>query len=133
MPAPTTARSHSPVGSFAEGTCMRVLIGAARPGGKACTRAIARGWCCGGLLLAQFGGGLAEQQPCDDQQLDLLGALEDVEDLGVARPLLEQAALALAEAAAELDAAERDVDAGAPGLGLGHRGLQRVGLAVVGH
>ena len=41
--------------------------------------------------------------------------------------------LAVAERAAQLDAAQRDVDAGAAGLGLGHRGLQRVRLAVVGH
>ena len=49
---------------------------------------------------AQLRRGLAEQLPRDDQQLDLLGALEDVEDLRVARPLLEQQLLAVAERAA---------------------------------
>src|SRR4051794_13038429 len=83
--------------------------------------------------LSELGRALAEQLAGDDQQLDLLRALEDVEDLGVARPLLEQVALAVADAAAELDAAERDLDAGPPGLRLRHRGLQRVRLAVVGH
>ena len=47
--------------------------------------------------LLQLGRRLAEQLPRDDQLLDLLGALEDVEDLDVARPLLEQLALAVAD------------------------------------
>ena len=83
--------------------------------------------------LLQLGGGESEQPSGDDQLLDLLGALEDVEDLGVAAPLLEQLGLAVAEGAGQLDAAQRDVVAQAAGLGLGHRGLHRVGLAVVGH
>jgi hypothetical protein len=44
-------------------------------------------------------GNLILVMPRDDQLLDLLGALEDVEDLGVARPLLEQLGLAVADAA----------------------------------
>src|SRR5207342_3169197 len=83
--------------------------------------------------LPQFARTLTEQLPSHDKQLNLLRPLEDVEDLGVARPLLEQLALAVAEAAAELDAAEGDVDAGAARLCLRHRGLQRVRLAVIGH
>ena len=39
------------------------------------------------------------------------------------RPLLQQLALAVAEGAGQLDAAQRDVGADAAGLGLGHRGL----------
>ena len=42
------------------------------------------------LRLAEVGARLAEQEARRDQQLDLLGALEDVEDLRVAGPLLEQ-------------------------------------------
>ena len=69
--------------------------------------------------LAQFLRVLAEQPPRDDQHLDLLRALEDVEDLRVARPLLEQLALAVAERAAQLHAAQRDVVAHArPALAL---------------
>ena len=55
--------------------------------------------------LLQLGRGLAEQPAGDDQLLDLLGALEDVEDLRVARPLLQQLVLAVADAAGQLDAA----------------------------
>ena len=58
--------------------------------------------------LLQLGRGLVEQPARDDQQLDLLGALEDVEDLRVARPLLQQLGLAVAERAGQLDAAQRD-------------------------
>src|SRR3954454_22717283 len=83
--------------------------------------------------LPEFRGSLLQQLSRHDQQLELLGALEDVEDLRVPRPLLEQLVLAVPDAAAQLHAAERDVDAGAARLRLGHRGLQRVGLAVVGH
>src|SRR3954454_7462822 len=49
------------------------------------------------LALLQFGRRLVQQPPGDDELLDLLGALEDVEDLGVARPLLEQRLLAVAQ------------------------------------
>jgi hypothetical protein len=50
--------------------------------------------------LLEFGGGLAEQAPGHDQQLNLLGALEEVKDLGVASPLLEELALGVAAGAA---------------------------------
>src|SRR3974390_2075822 len=82
---------------------------------------------------AQLPARLAQEAPRDDQHLDLLGALGDVEDLGVARPLLEQLGLAVADRAAELDAPERDLGDDAAGLGLGHRGLGRIGDAVVRH
>src|SRR4051794_18541835 len=85
----------------------------------------------GGLL--ELGAGLPEQSAGHDQLLDLLGALEDVEDLRVARPLLQQRVLAVAHAARELDALERDLAARAACLRLGHRRLERVRLAVVGH
>src|SRR5580692_3227543 len=83
-----------------------------------------------GTALAEFARVLAEELAGDDQELDLLGALEDVEDLRVAGPLLEQLGLAEADGAAELDAAEGDVDARAPRLRLRHRGLEAVGLRV---
>src|SRR3954454_3639078 len=83
--------------------------------------------------LAQLGGRLAEQLARDDQQMDLLRALEDVEDLRVARPLLDQLGLAVAGGAAEAHAAQRDVGGAAAGLRLGHRSLERVRLSVVGH
>ena len=56
-----------------------------------------------------------------------------VEYFGVAGPLLQQLVLAVADAAGQLDAPQRDVGADPTGLRLGHRGLQRVRLAVVGH
>ena len=49
--------------------------------------------------LLELGAGQAEHPAGHDQLLDLLGALEDVEDLGVAGPLLEQLGLAVAERA----------------------------------
>ena len=52
-----------------------------------------------------------KQQPRHDQQLDLLCALEDVEDLDIARPLLEQFALAVPDAAAQLTWATVDLAA----------------------
>ena len=72
-----------------------------------------------------------EQVAGDDQALDLLGPLEDVENLGVACPLLNQLGLAVAQRAGELDAAKRHLVAHSTGLGLGHRRFHRVGLAVV--
>src|SRR5690606_28957329 len=56
--------------------------------------------------LLQLGGTLAEQPPGDDQLLDLLGALEDVQDLRVPAPLLQQRVLAVAQRATQLDALE---------------------------
>ncbi len=55
--------------------------------------------------LLQLGRGQTQEPAGDDQLLDLLGALEDVEDLGVAGPLLQQLVLAVADAAGQLDAA----------------------------
>jgi hypothetical protein len=81
----------------------------------------------------ELGRRLAEQPAGDDQQLDLLGALEDVEDLGVAGPLLEQLGLAVADRAAQLDAAQRDVDAVRPALALAIEASSELGLPVVGH
>src|SRR4051812_32863505 len=75
----------------------------------------------------------SEQLARHHEQLNLLGALEDVEDLRVAGPLLKQFGLAIARGAAELDRPERDVYAGASGLRLCHRCLERIGLAVVRH
>src|SRR3954452_11497999 len=86
-----------------------------------------------GASSAQLCRSLPEQLPSNDQQLDLLRALEDVEDLRVARPLLEQLLLGIAGGSAKADAAQRHVGAGAARLRLGHRSLKRVGLAVVGH
>jgi hypothetical protein len=40
--------------------------------------------------LLEFGRGQAKQPARDDELLDLLGALEDVEDLGVPCPFLQQ-------------------------------------------
>src|ERR1700760_4589083 len=83
--------------------------------------------------LFELGGRLAQQLTGDDEQLDLLGALEQVEDLGVAGPLLHELALAEAGGAAQGHAAQGDVGPHPARLGLGHRRLQRVGLLVVGH
>src|SRR4029077_3853707 len=82
--------------------------------------------------LLELRRALVQDATRDHQQLDLLRALEDVEDLRVARPLLEQLGLAVAKAAAQLHAAQRDRVADAPGFRLAHAGLERVRLAVVG-
>ena len=70
----------------------------------------------------------SEEAARDDQQLDLLRALEDVEDLRVARPLLEQLALAVAEGAAQLDAAQRDPLPTRPALALAIEASSEFGL-----
>src|SRR5690349_19472731 len=84
-------------------------------------------------VLLELRAGLPQQSASHDQLLDLLGALEDVEDLRVARPLLEQLVLAVPDAPGQLHAPERDLAARPARLRLGHRRLQRVRLAVVGH
>src|SRR4051794_24698206 len=61
--------------------------------------------------LLQLGARQPQHPARDDQLLDLLGALEDVEDLRVTRPLLEQLGLAVAHRAAQLDARQSDVRA----------------------
>src|SRR5690606_27907469 len=71
--------------------------------------------------LLQFLARLAQQPAGDDELLDLLRAFEDVQDLRVTRPLLQQRLLGVAEGAGELDAFERDVHDRATRLGLGHR------------
>src|SRR3954464_14290388 len=83
--------------------------------------------------LLELGAGQPEHAPGHDQLLDLLGALEDVEDLGVTRPLLEQLALGVPDRARELHARQRDVGADPARLRLGHRGLEGVRPAVVRH
>src|SRR5262245_47026346 len=57
--------------------------------------------------LLQLGAALVEDAARDDQLLDLLRALEDVQDLRVTAPFLQQLGLAVAQAAAQLDAAQR--------------------------
>src|SRR5699024_11273026 len=108
-------------------------------GGDSVRRAPSDGWDEGGaahggvvLGLLQLLARVSEDPTGDDEQLDLLGALEDVEDLAVPGPLLEQLGLGVARGAGQLDAGEGDVHAGAPRLRLGHRGLHGVRLAVVG-
>src|SRR5437588_12949703 len=92
------------------------------PGGRTSPRRFVDGGLRPALLL-QLGRGLPQQQAGDDQQLDLLYAFEDVEDLDVAGPLLEQLSLAVTDRTGERDAAQRDVGAAAPRLCLGHRRL----------
>src|SRR5690554_5126297 len=82
---------------------------------------------------AQLARAQPEQTARDDEELDLLRPLEDIEDLRVSSPLLEEIVLGVAGGAAELDAAEGDLRPGASGLRLRHRGLDRVGATVVGH
>ena len=65
--------------------------------------------------------------------LDLLCALEDVEDLGVPGPLLEQSDLGIACGATDLDSLVGQLGNHAARLGLRHRRLGRVRLLVIGH
>src|SRR4051812_17175349 len=67
----------------------------------------------------QLRGGLPKQATGDDELLDLLGALEDVHDLGVSGPLLQQVVFRVADAAAQFHAAQRDRRGAAACLGLG--------------
>ena len=83
--------------------------------------------CRSGLLDAEAGDG-----PGDDELLDLLGALEDVEDLGVAVPALDGVLAGVAVAAEDLDGPLGDPHGGAAGLELGLRALGVHVLAVAG-
>src|SRR4029453_7140915 len=72
----------------------------------------------GGLLDAEAGDG-----PADDELLDLLGALEDVVDLGVAVHALDGVLAGVAVAAQDLDGPLGDPHRRATGLELRHRAL----------
>src|SRR5687768_9331577 len=67
-----------------------------------------------GLLDAEAGDG-----PGDDELLDLLGAFEDVHDLGVAVPALDGVLAGVAVAAEDLDGPLGDPHGGAAGVELG--------------
>src|SRR5699024_455531 len=69
----------------------------------------------------QFARTFAEQAAGDDQQLNLLRAFEDVQDLGIPRPFLQQAVFGIGFGAAQGDAGQRRVHHHAPGLGLALR------------
>src|SRR5581483_5010866 len=71
--------------------------------------------------------------PADHQLLDLLGALEDVVDLGVAVPALDGEVADVAVAAEDLDGPLGDPDRGTAGLQLAHRSFGvLVAVAVAG-
>src|SRR5687767_9455685 len=72
----------------------------------------------------------AGDRAADDELLDLLGALEDVHDLGVAVEALHGVLAHVAVAAQDLDRALRHPGGGAAGLELAHRALG-VGVAAV--
>src|SRR5881398_578476 len=75
----------------------------------------------------------ARDRPADDQLLDLLGALEEVVDLGVAVPALDGEVADVAVAAEDLDGPLGDPDGGAAGLELAHRAFGvLVAVAVAG-
>src|SRR5690606_15952301 len=83
--------------------------------------------------LLQFTGCLVQQAPGNDQQLNLLGALENVEDLGVTGPFFQKLGFAIAHGGRQFDTFQCNSGCGAAGLGLGHGGLDGIGLAVVRH
>src|SRR5918995_1306317 len=61
--------------------------------------------------LTEVGGCLVEEHAGDDELLDLLGPLEDVEDLRVPCPLFQELRLVVPNRAAQLDTTQRDVGA----------------------
>src|SRR5690606_30825022 len=71
----------------------------------------------------------------DDDALDLTRALEDVVDLDVAEPLLEELVVLSDRAlgAADLDRLDARADGGLAGHRLAHRRLLRVRQALIGH
>src|SRR5688500_15738956 len=76
----------------------------------------------------------AADGPGDDEQLDLLRALEDVVDLGVPVPALGGVLVYVAGATKDLDGQRGDPDRRATGLQLRHRALGRLeGLAGAPH
>src|SRR6478752_7210167 len=81
-------------------------------------------------LLLQLCRRLSEQTARDDQRLDLLRALEDVEDLRVACPLLQQRALRVPQRAGEFDGLEGDGGAGPACLRFRHGRFERIRLLV---
>ena len=81
------------------------------------------------VLSAEIRGGLVQEQAGDDQLLDLLGALEDVEDLCVPCPLFEQFRLVVAHRTAELDAPKGNVRARAA-LDLTRELLEQAGVGI---
>src|SRR5690349_21824563 len=81
----------------------------------------------GQLLDAETADG-----PGDDELLDLLGAFEDVHDLGVAVPALDGVLAGVAVATEDLDGPLGDPDRRAAGVELGLAALGVLVLAVAG-
>src|SRR4029450_1463350 len=83
--------------------------------------------------LVQLFAGVSKNAPCHDHQVDLLCALEDVVDLRVTHPLLEQELARIPERAEDLDRFLGALRHRQAGLGLAHRCFQVVVHATVHH
>src|SRR6478735_2280583 len=76
--------------------------------------------------------GLAAERTGDDDPLDLVRALVDLRDLGVAHHALERIVLDVAVAAEHLDALDGDLHRGVGGKELRHRAVLRlVGVVAI--
>src|SRR5215213_3957142 len=75
-----------------------------------------------GRVAGSSGGALPEEAAGDDHALDLVGALVDLGDLGVAHHALDREVLGVAGAAEELDGVGGDLHGDVGGEGLGRRG-----------
>src|SRR5216683_5336489 len=75
-------------------------------------------------ISIQLFAAIAQDAPSDNHQIDLLGTLEDVIDLGVAHPLLNQFPARVADRPQQLDCLLGDERDHLAGLSLGHRGLE---------
>src|SRR4051794_11107162 len=88
---------------------------------------------CGGRNRSGSRPG-SPHRPRDDDALDLVGALVDLGDLGVAHVALDRILLDVAVAAEDLDGLDGDAHRVVGGEELGHRAvLGQRGLAAVGH
>src|SRR5690625_7240058 len=76
------------------------------------------------MALAQLGGIQAQEPASHNELLNLMGAFEDVQDLGIASPFLQELILAVTQRANELHTAQGDVVSYPSGVCLGHRRLQ---------
>src|SRR5690606_18264078 len=121
----------APARRATRGSCPRAAPGGSRRAGPPTTTIFPAVGDGGRRTLAD---GQAGDRAADDEALDLGGALEDGEDLGVAVEALDRVVAGVAGAAEDLDGLFGDPDGGLAGDELAHRALGLAeGPAVAGH
>src|SRR5690606_40531445 len=83
------------------------------------------GWERGSLLKLRRS--LIEQATGNNQQLDLLGSLENIQDFRIPSPFLQQVQFTKTQAASQFNTLQGDGCGGASRLGFGHGSLGGVG------